>query len=181
MKKESPKKHELQKDNFDIQIANPELKKYIKEQAELNNQSPSEYISHLVKLEKSENEFVLNEVSEEIKSLEDGTLDPSKISRADDLLVWLEKTAPDNIIAKYAKEHNLELYESLHEIVNEHKEMKLLLKYDKGELSIGQVAEELAISKYEVMGLLEKYGIPFVRVDEEYLKQEFEAFGEDKD
>lgn len=26
------------------------------------------------------------------------------------------------------------------------------------------------------MDLLKKYGIPFVRVDEEYLKQEFEAF-----
>ena len=164
------------KNDMKIIIDNPIIQDYIKEQAKLNNQSFSEYITDLVKFEKAENEFILSEVSEDIKALEDGTLDPNTLGSFDDLLTYLEKTDPENIIAEYANEHNLELYEALHDIVNEHKEMKLLLLYDNGKLSIGQVAEELAISKSEVMDLLKKYGIPFVRVDEEYLKQEFEAF-----
>lgn len=55
-------------------------------------------------------------------------------------------------------------------------EYNLLKAYDRGELSIGQIATILNLSKLEVMELLEKYDIPFVRVDEEYLEQEFNAF-----
>ena len=41
---------------------------------------------------------------------------------------------------------------------------------------MGQVANILNISKSETMELLKKYNIPFVRVDREYLEQEFGAF-----
>ena len=43
---------------------------------------------------------------------------------------------------------------------------------DRGELSIGQIGTIL----YEVMELLEKYDIPFIRVDEAYIEHEFNAF-----
>jgi len=52
--------------------------------------------------------------------------------------------------------------------------MKLLIQYNNEELTIGQVAENLCISKSEVLDLLKKHKIPYVRVDEEYLEQEFE-------
>ncbi len=52
----------------------------------------------------------------------------------------------------------------------------MLKAYDRGELSLGQVANILNISKSETMELLKKYDIPFVRVDSEYLEQEFGAF-----
>ena len=55
-------------------------------------------------------------------------------------------------------------------------EYNLLKAYDRGELSIGQVATILNLSKSEVMELLTKYDIPFIRVDREYLDQEFGAF-----
>ncbi len=55
-------------------------------------------------------------------------------------------------------------------------EYNLLKAYDRGELSLGQVAEILSISKSEVMDFLKKYDIPYVRVDSEYLDQEFGAF-----
>ncbi len=58
----------------------------------------------------------------------------------------------------------------------EMQEYNLLKAYDNGELSIGQVAKILNISKSEIMELLKKYDIPFVRVDREYLEQEFRAF-----
>ena len=54
--------------------------------------------------------------------------------------------------------------------------MKLLIQYDNAELSTVQVAEKLGISKSEVLDLLKKHKIAYVRVDEEYIKQEFEAF-----
>jgi hypothetical protein len=54
-------------------------------------------------------------------------------------------------------------------------EYNLLKAYDRGELSIGQIANILNLDKLEVMELLEKYDIAFVRVDEEYLEQEFNA------
>jgi transcriptional regulator with XRE-family HTH domain len=57
--------------------------------------------------------------------------------------------------------------------------MKLLIQYDNAELTTGQVAEKLGISKSEVLELLKKHNIPYIRADEEYIKQEFEAF-EDK-
>jgi predicted HTH domain antitoxin len=55
-------------------------------------------------------------------------------------------------------------------------EYSLLKAYEKGELSIGQVANILSISKNETMELLKKYDIPFINVDEIYLDQEFKAF-----
>ena len=55
-------------------------------------------------------------------------------------------------------------------------EYNLLKAYDRGELSIGQIGMILNISKSEVMELLKKYDIPFIRVDKEYLEQEFSAF-----
>lgn len=55
-------------------------------------------------------------------------------------------------------------------------EYNLLKAYDEGELSLGQVAKFLDISKEETMALLEKYDIPYIRVDEAYLEQEFNAF-----
>ena len=56
------------------------------------------------------------------------------------------------------------------------KEYNLLKSFDRGELSIGQISNILNISKYEVMEHLEKYDIPFIRVDEEYIENEFSAF-----
>ena len=58
----------------------------------------------------------------------------------------------------------------------ETQEYNLLKAYDRGELSLGQVANILNISKSDAMELLNKYDIPFVRVDSEYLEQEFGAF-----
>jgi hypothetical protein len=55
-------------------------------------------------------------------------------------------------------------------------EYNLLKSYDRGELSIGQIGTILNLSKYEVMELLEKYDIPFIRVDREYIEHEFNAF-----
>ncbi len=55
-------------------------------------------------------------------------------------------------------------------------EYNLLNAYQEGDLSIGQVAKILNSTKFEVMELLEKYDIPFITVDEEYLDQEFNAF-----
>ena len=56
------------------------------------------------------------------------------------------------------------------------REYNLLKAYQEGELSIGQVAKYLNISKIKTMELLKKYEIPFIEVDEEYLEQEFSAF-----
>jgi hypothetical protein len=169
-------KHGLCKDDFNIKITDPQLTEYIKDQAKLNKISNNEYVTKILNFEKEENEFILNDVSEELEALENGTLDTKTLSSARDLLDYLEKTDPENILGDYAKEHNYSIYESLHEIVNEHKEMKLLIQYDNAELSTGQVAEKLGISKAEVLDLLKKHNIPYVRVDEEYIKQEFEAF-----
>jgi hypothetical protein len=58
----------------------------------------------------------------------------------------------------------------------ETQEYNLLKSYDRGELSIGQIGTILSLSKYEVMELLEKYDIPFIRVDKEYIEHEFNAF-----
>jgi len=58
----------------------------------------------------------------------------------------------------------------------EQQEYNLLRAYQEGDLSIGQVAKILDSNKFEVMELLEKYNIPFITVDEEYLNQEFNAF-----
>jgi len=43
------------------------------------------------------------------------------------------------------------------------REYNLLKAYNEGELSIGQVAKFLNISKSETMELLKKYNIPFYR------------------
>ena len=58
----------------------------------------------------------------------------------------------------------------------ERQEYNLLKAYDRGELSLGQVANILNLSKADTMELLKKYDIPFVGVDSEYLEQEFGAF-----
>lgn len=58
----------------------------------------------------------------------------------------------------------------------ETQEYNLLKAYDRGELSIGQIATILTLSKYDVMELLEKYDIPFISVDEKYIEHEFNAF-----
>ena len=55
-------------------------------------------------------------------------------------------------------------------------EYNLLKAYQEGDLSIGQVAKILNMTKYEVVELLEKYNIPLITVDEAYLTQEFNAF-----
>jgi excisionase family DNA binding protein len=168
-------KYGLGKDVFNIKIADPQLTEYIKDQAKLNKISNNEYVTKILNFEKEENEFILNDVSEELEALENGTLDTKTLSSARDLLDYLEKTDPENILGDYAKEHNYGIYESLHEIVNEHKEMKLLIQYDNAELTTGQVAEKLGISKSEVLDLLVKHKIPYVRADEEYLEQEFKT------
>jgi len=56
------------------------------------------------------------------------------------------------------------------------REYNLLKAYQDGELSLGQVAKYLNISKAETMELLKKHNIPFIEVDEEYLEHEFNAF-----
>ena len=58
----------------------------------------------------------------------------------------------------------------------EMQEYNLLKAYDEGDLSIGQITKILNITKAEIMELLEKYDIPFIRADKEYLEQEFNAF-----
>ncbi len=57
----------------------------------------------------------------------------------------------------------------------ERTERNLLKAYSRGELSSGQVAEILNVTKYDVLELLEKYDIPYIEVDEEYLQEEIEA------
>jgi hypothetical protein len=99
-------KYGLRKDVFNIKITDLQLTKYIKEQAKLNKISNNAYVTKILNFEKEENEFVLSEVSEEIKALENGTLDKSSLSSIDDLLDYLEKTDPENILGDYAKEHN---------------------------------------------------------------------------
>ena len=76
------------------------------------------------------------------------------------------------------KEKFVEAIKEMFQIKNrlERQEYNLLKAYDRGELSIGQIATILNLSKYEVMELLEKYDIPFIRVDEEYIEHEFNAF-----
>ncbi len=58
----------------------------------------------------------------------------------------------------------------------EMQEYNLLKAYERGELSLGQVANILNISKSETLELLKKYDISFVNIDEEYLEEEFKAF-----
>ncbi|HFU74650.1 MAG TPA: hypothetical protein ENK66_00235 [Arcobacter sp.] len=58
----------------------------------------------------------------------------------------------------------------------ESQEYNLLKAYEKGELSLGQVANILNLSKVETVELLKQYDIPFIQVDNEYLEQEFNAF-----
>ncbi len=58
----------------------------------------------------------------------------------------------------------------------EQQEYNLLKAYQEGDLSVGQVAKILNVTKFEVMELLEKYDIPFITANEEYLEQEFNAF-----
>jgi len=67
-----------------------------------------------------------------------------------------------------------ELFQSKSKL--ETQQYNLLKAYDRGELSLGQVATILSLSKGETIELLKKYDIPFVRVDSEYLEQEFGAF-----
>lgn len=171
---EKSRKEEIEnfQDDLEITIDNLALKEYIKKQAELNKCSHNEYVAQILTFEKEEDEFILNEVSEELDALKDGTFDYSTLSSADELLEYLEKTNPKNILGDYAKENNYGWYEAFHEIVTEHREMKLLIQYDNEELTIGQVAEQLCISKSEVLDLLTKHKIPYVRVDEEYLEEE---------
>ncbi len=54
-------------------------------------------------------------------------------------------------------------------------EFNLLKAYSRGELSSGQVARILDISKYDVLELMERYDIAYINVDDEYLKEEIEA------
>ena len=58
----------------------------------------------------------------------------------------------------------------------ERQEYNLLKAYKDGDLTIGQVAKILDISKSEVLELLEKYDIPFIEANKEYIEQEFNAF-----
>ena len=76
------------------------------------------------------------------------------------------------------KEKFVEAIKEMFQIKNrlERQEYNLLKSYDRGELSIGQIGTILNLSKYEVMELLEKYDIPFIRVDKEYIEHEFNAF-----
>jgi len=76
------------------------------------------------------------------------------------------------------KNRFIEAIKELFQIKNrlEQQEYNLLKAYDRGELSLGQVANILNLSKAETIDLLKKYDIPFVRVDNEYLEQEFNAF-----
>ncbi|MFK5976610.1 MAG: UPF0175 family protein [Sulfurovum sp.] len=76
------------------------------------------------------------------------------------------------------KEKFVEAIKEMFQIKNklEIQEYNLLKSYDRGELSIGQIGTILTLSKYEVMERLEKYDIPFIRVDKEYIEYEFNAF-----
>jgi len=58
----------------------------------------------------------------------------------------------------------------------ERQEYNLLKAYSEGELSIGQVAKILDISKGEVLELLKKYDIPFIEANKSYIEDEFNAF-----
>ena len=69
---------------------------------------------------------------------------------------------------------NKELFQTKSKL--EAQEYNLLQAYDRGELSLGQVANILNISKTKIMELLKKYDIPFICVDSEYMEQEFSAF-----
>jgi len=81
---------------------------------------------------------------------------------------------------KQGKTNDIEkLFNELHNDKNrlvETQEYNLLKAYDRGELSLGQVANILNLSKTETMELLKKDNIPFIRVDSEYIEQEFGAF-----
>jgi exonuclease VII small subunit len=76
------------------------------------------------------------------------------------------------------KEKFVEAIKEMFQIKNrlEIQEYNLLKSYDRGELSIGQISNILNISKHEVMELLEKYDIPFITVNNEYIEHEFNAF-----
>lgn len=149
----------MKKEYLKITIDNTILTKYIKKQADLNKCSNDEYVAKILTFEKEENEFVVSEVSEEIKALDNGIFDYNTLSSADELLEYLEKTSPKNILEEYAKEYNYGYYEALHEIVTEHKEMKLLIEYANEELTIEQVSEKLSIAESEVLYLLKKHKI----------------------
>ncbi len=126
------KKYNHDKDDIKITIQDPIIKEYIKEQTDLNNMTYNEYITKLVGFEKEENDFVLNKISDDIKDLENGTVDLNTLSSFDDLLEELEKSSPKNILGEYATKHNLSIYESLYKIVHEHKEyLKKELKISK--------------------------------------------------
>ncbi len=58
----------------------------------------------------------------------------------------------------------------------EAQEYNLLKSYERGELSLGQVANILNLSKSETIDLLKKYNIPYVHIDKEHLVHEFMAF-----
>lgn len=58
----------------------------------------------------------------------------------------------------------------------ETQEYNLLKAYSVGDLSIGQVSSILNISKNETINLLQKYDIPVIEIDKDYLQQEFNAF-----
>jgi len=81
---------------------------------------------------------------------------------------------------KQGKTNDIEkLFDELHtdkDRLVETQKYNLLKAYDRGELSLGQVANILNLSKIETMELLKKYDIPFIRVDSEYMEQEFGAF-----
>jgi len=71
------------------------------------------------------------------------------------------------------------LFDELHndkDRLVETQKYNLLKAYDRRELSLGQVANILNLSKSDTMELLKKYNIPFIRVDSEYMEQEFGAF-----
>jgi len=78
------------------------------------------------------------------------------------------------------KTNNIEkLFDELHndkDRLVDTQEYNLLKAYDRGELSLGQVANILNLSKSDTMELLKKYNIPFIRVDSEYMEQEFGVF-----
>ena len=130
--------------------------------------------------EESHKKFSSDEAREEYYRFEDRKtkrehLDKKYDIDKDDLNVVIT----DNDIKKYFKDYSdfldINYTDTLHNIIKEHQEIKLLIQYDNAELSTGQIAEKLEISKSEVLDLLVKHKIPYVRVYEEYLEQEFKT------
>jgi predicted HTH domain antitoxin len=76
--------------------------------------------------------------------------------------------------SKCAKSGNAEPFENYKKFASV--EFNLLKAYESGVLTTGQVSKILNRSKSDIIELLEKYKIPFITADKDYLEQEFGSF-----